>query len=93
MILSIGIQRYDNQKSIWLGGYKYSGYHPPPHTIHGITFKSTDGGGTWNSYLDLIPVRDLAFSDSIVWVATHEGLKKSTDGGENWDTFEIIDST
>ncbi len=92
VILSIGIQRYDNQKAIWLGAYKYLGYPPSPHSIYGIAYKSTDGGETWNSYLDLIPVRDFAFLDSIVWVATHEGLKRSKDGGETWDTFEIVDS-
>ncbi len=93
VILSIGVQRYDNQKSIWLGGYKYLGYYPPPHTIHGIAYKSTDDGETWNSYLDLTTVRDFAFLDSTVWAATHQGLKRSTDGGGSWDTFEIIDST
>lgn len=93
VILSIGIQRYDDEKAVWLGGYKYLGHHPPPHSIYGLAYKSTDGGETWNSYLDLIPVRDLAFRDSSVWAATHQGLKRSRDGGENWDTFEIIDST
>ncbi|KPL00900.1 MAG: hypothetical protein AMJ91_02745 [candidate division Zixibacteria bacterium SM23_73_3] len=92
VILFIGIQRYDNQNAVWLGGYKYPGYHPPPHTGYGIAYRSTDGGETWNSYLDLIPVRNFAFLDSIVWVATHEGLKRSKDGGETWDTFEIVDS-
>ncbi|MGB7061557.1 MAG: FlgD immunoglobulin-like domain containing protein [Candidatus Zixiibacteriota bacterium] len=93
VILSIGIQRYDDGKAVWLGGYKYLGHHPPPHSIYGLAYKSTDGGETWDSYLDLIPVRDFAFQDSVVWAATHQGLKRSTDGGGNWDTFEIIDST
>ncbi|NIO06430.1 MAG: hypothetical protein GTO40_00010, partial [Deltaproteobacteria bacterium] len=92
VILSIGIQRYDDQKAVWLAGYTYLGHHPPPHSVQGIAYKTTDGGETWNSYLDFVPVRDFAFSDSTVWAATHEGLKRSRDGGQSWDTFEVVDS-
>ncbi len=91
--LSIGIQRYDNQDIIWAGGYWNRGFYPPGELIHPITYKSTDGGETWNTYLNGVQVRDFAFLDSTIWVATHQGLKRSKDGGENWDTFEIVDST
>jgi photosystem II stability/assembly factor-like uncharacterized protein len=82
-IVSIGVQRYGNQSVVWVAG----------DTTAPFTFKSTDWGESWSPYLDGIQSRDFAFLDSIVWVATHEGLKRSKDGGENWDTFEIIDST
>ncbi|UCB52522.1 MAG: hypothetical protein JSV10_11205, partial [Candidatus Zixiibacteriota bacterium] len=90
-ILSIGIQAYDDRKAIWASGNVVS--LPPPHTPTGITYKSSDCGESWSSHLDGIIVRDFAFLDSAVWAASHEGLKRSTDGSGNWDTFEIIDST
>jgi len=94
VILSIGVQRYDSHNVIWASGYWWLGSYPPGSAlVHPMAYKSTDGGETWNSYLDGIQVRDFAFLDSTVWAATHEGLKKSSDGGKNWDTFEIVDST
>jgi photosystem II stability/assembly factor-like uncharacterized protein len=82
-IVSIGVQRYGNSSVVWVAG----------DTTAPFTFKSSDGGENWNPYLDGIQSRDFAFLDSTVWVATHEGLKRSKDGGESWDNFEIIDST
>jgi len=90
--LSIEIQRYEGKKVIWVAGYWFQGFHPPGELVHPITYRSTDGGGSWETYLEGIQVRDFAFLDSVVWVATDEGLKKSTDGGDNWSTFEIVDS-
>ena len=91
-VVSMGIQRYNNHSVVWVGGYLLRDEGPWPPTDFGVTYKSTDGGETWNGYLEDIQVRDFAFLDSVVWAATHEGLKRSKDGGENWDTFEIFDS-
>ena len=82
-VVSIGVQRYGNQSIVWVAG----------DTTAPFTFKSTDSGETWDPYLDGIQSRDFAFLDSIVWIATQEGLERSRNGGETWDTFEIIDST
>ena len=92
-ILSIGIQKYDNIKAIWVSGFIYTIDPYLPSYFHPITYKSTDGGETWISYLDGIQSCDFAFWDTTIWVATQEGLKRSKDGGEHWETFEIIDST
>jgi photosystem II stability/assembly factor-like uncharacterized protein len=94
-VLSIGLQRYHNHSDVWVGGYWYPGEdsHPWPGLEEPLTYKSTDGGATWSNHLTDVQVRDFAFLDSVAWAATHEGLKRSTDRGENWDTFEIIDST
>jgi hypothetical protein len=92
-IVSIGIQTAYDQRSIWLAGYSFYTYNPTPDDIYPVTLKSTDGGTTWNSYLGGIPARDMAIWDTTVWIATEEGLMRSKDGGEHWDTFEVIDST
>jgi hypothetical protein len=92
-ITKIGIQTVSDQKSIWLAGYSFSIYDPTPDEIYPVTLKSTDGGNTWSSYLNGIQARSVAIWDTIVWVATEEGLMKTGDGGEHWDTFEVIDST
>ncbi len=92
-IIRIGIQRANEQKSIWLVGYSFSTYNPPRDDVYPVTLKSTDEGNTWNSYLSGIQARDIAIWDTTVWLATEEGLKRSKDGGEHWDTFEVIDST
>jgi len=91
-VVRIGIQTTKDQKSIWLAGYSFYTYNPTPDDIYPVTLKSTDGGTTWNSYLDGIQARDFAIWDTTVWIATEEGLKRSKDGGEHWDTYEVIDS-
>jgi len=85
---SIGIQKYDQNKIIWASVYS-EGLGVPSCS----TYKSTDGGETWTSYLGGIWVRDFAFQGSAVWAATDQGLKRTKDGGIVWDTFEILDKT
>jgi hypothetical protein len=92
VVLSIGIQRYNSQTTVWVGGYQALAGDPFPLMLP-VTFRSPDRGNTWLSCLDNVQSRDFAFFDSAAWVASSEGLKRSTDGGENWDTFEIVDST
>jgi hypothetical protein len=94
--LSLGIEHYDGNTVVWTGGFWYegdTGPWPPDVPFHPIAYKTTDRGETWATYLDDVQVRDFAFFDSAAWVASSEGLKRSTDGGEDWDTFEIVDST
>jgi len=94
-IVSIRVQPFNNQTTLWTSGISFKdwGPWPPTDATNPITYKTTDGGETWNNYLDGIQTRDFAFLDSTVWVATQEGLKRSTNGGESWDSFEIIDTT
>ena len=93
-VVCVGIQRYDNYTTVWASGcsLKSFGPWPPADPCDYITYNSTDGGETWNSYLEGIHVRDFAFSDFTVWAATEEGLKKTRDGGIIWDNFEILDT-
>jgi hypothetical protein len=86
-VLSLGIQKYGQSKIIWASA-----------CTEGLgvsscsTYKSTDGGETWESYLGGVWVRDFAFQNSMVWAATDQGLKRTPDGGIYWETFEILDT-
>jgi|GEM_PF-1195788 len=86
-VLSLGIQKYDQNKIIWASVCP-KGVGVPSCS----TYKSTDGGETWTSYLGGVWVRDLASLNSTVWAATDQGLKRTTDGGIYWETFEILDT-
>jgi hypothetical protein len=86
-VLSLGIQKYDQNKIIW-ASVCYEGTGTPSCS----TFKSTDGGETWTSesYLADVWVRDFAFQESTVWAATDHGLKRMK--GKDRATFEIVDT-
>jgi len=86
-VLSLGIQKYDQHKIIWASVCN-EGVGVPSCS----TFKSTDGGVTWTSYLGGVWVRDFAFQDSTVWAATNKGLKRTQNGGIYWENFEILDT-
>lgn len=91
-IPSVGIQSYDQSKVVWAGSYSVVDLDPLGEGFHPVTYKSTDGGETWASYLDGVWVRDFAFKDLAVWAATDQGLKRTRSGGVFWDTFEILDT-
>ena len=86
-VLALGIQEYEQSKIIWASAC-HEGLGVPSCS----TYKSTDGGDTWTSYLGGVWVRDFAFQDSVVWAATYDGLRRTKDGGIYWETFEILDT-
>jgi hypothetical protein len=93
-VASIGIQRYNDSTVVWASGcsLKTSGPWPPADPTDPVTYKSIDGGETWNSYLEGIHVRDFAFQGATIWAATDQGLKRTKDGGIYWENFEILDT-
>jgi hypothetical protein len=86
-VYSVEVQKYDQNKTIWASIWPL-GYWVPSCS----TYKTTDGGVTWTSYLGDVWVRDFAFQNSTVWAATDQGLKRTRDGGIFWETFEILDT-
>lgn len=86
-VLSLGIQKYDQNKIIWASVCNEGSGVPSCST-----FKSTDSGETWTSesYLADDWVRDFAFQESTVWAATDHGLKRME--GKERATFEIVDT-
>jgi hypothetical protein len=92
VILSVGIQNHHSVSTVWVCGYELIVLEPVPVRLP-FTYRTTDGGQNWIISLENVQARDFAFLDSVVWVASHEGLKRSTNGGESWETFEVIDSS
>lgn len=93
-VVSIGIQQYDVHTVVWAGACSLRNYGPwpPADPTDPFTYKSTDGGETWNTYLRGIHVRDFAFQGATVWAATDQGLKRTRDGGVYWENFDILDT-
>jgi len=92
MVLSIGIQRYNQNNVVWVNTYSVEVMDPAGAIVVGAINKSTDGGQNWTIYLAPIWVRDFAFQGATVWAATDQGLKRTRDGGIYWENFEILDT-
>jgi photosystem II stability/assembly factor-like uncharacterized protein len=60
---------------------------------YGVSF-TDDGGRTWTNHLRGVKAYDFAFRDSTAYVATDEGIFRTTDGGQTWDqSGTIIDES
>jgi hypothetical protein len=91
-VLCLGIQELDpplDPHTIVWASVRAEGLGPFSYS----TYKSTDGGVTWTSYLDGVWVRNFAFQKTMAWAATNQGLKRTPDGGIYWETFEIPDTS
>lgn len=84
-VFSLAVQKYNSKKIIWAGVGPKAGVGN-----FGIS-KSEDGGNTWQNVLPGIEVRDFGFSDSVAWIATNMGLKRSSNWGRDWDSIDIED--
>ncbi len=81
-------------------------YNPWDNSVWGATLstggdefnsisRTLDGGRSWQNLLsnelsDGTFARDIAFADSVVYVATEKGVYKSIDGGRNWYVFPPV---
>ncbi|OGC83783.1 MAG: hypothetical protein A2W07_00430 [candidate division Zixibacteria bacterium RBG_16_43_9] len=82
-VISLGIQKLGSGKIIWAGTQPtYSG-------TYAASF-STDQGATWSKTLAGDKIWNFDFKDSVVWVATSSGLKRSTDLGASWKVFNYM---
>lgn len=82
-VVALAVQEYDGGKVVWAGTQPvYSGEN-------GASF-STDDGDTWQTTLVGDRVWNFDFDDTVVWVATSAGLKKTEDWGENWEVFNYM---
>lgn len=82
-VVALGVQEYNDKKIVWAGTQPaYAGYY-------GVS-RTTDDGKTWEVLLSGDKAWNFDFDDSVVWVATSSGLKRSYDWGESWDVFDYI---
>jgi len=82
-VVALGVQEYNDKKIVWAGTQPaYAGYY-------GVS-RTTDDGATWDTTLNGDKAWNFDFDDSVIWVATSSGLKRSYDWGESWDVFDYI---
>lgn len=87
-VVAIGNQENGGREVVWAA----TGKTMDETEIHGVS-KSEDGGLTWTVPIEEIRAWNFAFDDSVVYVATDEGLFKSLDWGDTWAVFpQIVDA-
>jgi ligand-binding sensor domain-containing protein len=80
-VVALKEQRWNNRRMMWAATVNAN----DPDEIKGISF-TEDGGSTWKTALLGEWVHNIAVNDSgsIVYVATDNGLFRSSDVGESW---------
>ena len=87
-IVAIGYQHWGERNIIWAATIE-----AVDETEVRAVSKTEDGGLTWDVCLEGEFAHNFAFDDSVVYVATDNGLFKSLDFGETWAFFpQIYDS-
>lgn len=88
-VITIKAQKHNGRMFIWTTNWKAES----PEEEYGISYTS-DGGATWNNLLKGIKAYDFAFKDSIVYIATENGIYRTYDYGKNfYRTSLIVDET
>lgn len=77
--IAINEQRYQGKKILWA----VTKTAADPTEIRAVSF-SEDDGESWKIALPGISAWNISFKDSIVYIATDEGLYRSSDGGSSW---------
>jgi hypothetical protein len=78
-VVAINEQRYGSTRIVWAATVRAV----DPDETTGVSF-SDDGGATWSVTLQGERAHNIAFQDSIVYVATERGVFRSADGGQTW---------
>jgi hypothetical protein len=86
-VISIAGQRIGTRTRIWTTNWPAEG----DNQQYGVSV-TDDGGRTWKNFLHGIKAYDFAFRDSIAYIATDEGIFRTSDGGAGWaQSGSIID--
>lgn len=87
-VISIGIQRFAGRTRVWTTNWPADGAGQE----YGVSY-TEDGGLTWKNMIRGVKPYDFAFKDSVAYVATAEGLYRTSDGGTSWShTGTIVDN-
>jgi hypothetical protein len=78
-VIAIRGQQIGSHERVWI-----TDWPAESGTEHYGISCTDDSGATWSNFLPGIKAYDFAFRDSIVYVATTDGLYRSTDRGESW---------
>lgn len=86
-VVALAVQRWSGGTRIWATNWPADG----PNQQFGISY-TEDGGNSWSNFLQGVRAYAFAFQDSIVYVASTDGLYRSADGGAQWSrSGSIVD--
>jgi hypothetical protein len=89
-IIAIKGQQLDSSYRVWCTNWQ-GDMTKDPNQKYGICY-TEDGGRIWRTFLAGIKAYDFAFKGPITYVATDDGLFRTTDGGNTWlQSGTIID--
>lgn len=78
-VVALNEQRIREKKILWAATRNAS----DPDEVRAVSL-TEDGGSTWKTTLPGIVAWNITFKDSIVYIATDEGLFRSADAGMTW---------
>jgi photosystem II stability/assembly factor-like uncharacterized protein len=88
-VIAIKEQRFRNVRRTWTTNWRAD----DPAENFGVSY-TEDGGRTWTNLLHGVKAYEFAFKDSIAYIATEEGLYRTSDGGISFTrSGTIIDPT
>jgi hypothetical protein len=88
-VVALKEQRWNNRRIMWAATVNAN----DPDETKGVSY-SIDGGETWKTTLLGEWAHNIAFKDSLVYIATDNGLFRSSDFGESWiRSGSIYDTT
>jgi ligand-binding sensor domain-containing protein len=85
-VVGLARQKYNNRDVIWAATRETTSESQDTTEFRGVSW-SEDQGLNWRTALEGETAFNIAFDDSVVYVATERGLFKSIDDGQNWALF------
>jgi len=84
-ITALGYQKTTSRRILWAATWKAEG----TNEYYAVS-KSENGGLSWQTLLKDEQAHNFSFDDSVVYVATDNGLFKSIDYGQTWYLFPAM---
>jgi hypothetical protein len=81
-VIGLGVQHLSGYNRIWTTNWKTT----DPTEEYGVSY-TQDDGQTWVPLLRGIKAYDFAFKDSIAYIATDNGIYRTSDGGASFTRF------
>lgn len=84
-VIRIKEQRFKGKRRIWTTNWVAE----DPSEHYGVSY--TDNGGlSWHNLLHDVKAYDFAFKDTIIYVATDDGVYRTNDDGHSWNKASVI---